>query len=144
MIGRVASDDAEAVKAINAEIRELIGNMETGIRKVDVSAIRDAATKARDLGQMLTPDAAARVNVAIEAARKIATAFVKAGDTAATEIDSRVLQTLAEARTAFLDLDGPDAEAVAIPEAESRAVDFEPTAAPSVVPAAQPAMIDLG
>lgn len=127
LIGRVAADDVEAVKAINAEIRELLSEMEAGVRNLEPAKIRDAATKAREIGQMLTPDAAARINVAIEAARKTARDIVAAGTAAAQEIDSRTLRTLAESRTAFLDFDATATD-VAIPEAESRALDFEPAA----------------
>lgn len=141
MIGRVAADDVEAVKAINAEVRELIADMESGVSNLDATKIRDAANKVRDLGQMLTPDAAARVNVAIEAARKTAREIVKAGESAATEIDRRTLQTLAEARTAFLDIES-DAADVAMPETESRALDFEPESV-ATMPAAQAAEFDM-
>ena len=59
MIGRVAADDVEAVKAINSEVSDLLGQMQEGLKNLDVKSIRDAATKAKQIGQMLSPTAAA-------------------------------------------------------------------------------------
>jgi hypothetical protein len=124
MVGKIASDDVEAVKAINSEVSDLLGRMETGLRNLDVKTIREAATKAKQIGQMLSPDAAARIQLAVEAARNSATAIVKAGEQAAVEIDLRAIRTVTENRTAFLDMD--EAHAVAAPKQAARAVDFEP------------------
>lgn len=132
--GRVAADDVEAVKRINAEVRSLVEVMEEGVRKLDVKKIRDAAEEARQIGQMLTPDAQARITVAIEAARKAATAINKAGTTAAQEIDLIAIRKLTEVRTAFLDLD--TAGEIAKPFVEGRAVDFEPEGEKAKVAAA--------
>ncbi len=103
--GRIAQDDVEAVRAINSEVRELIEVMTEGVKNLDVTAVRDAANRARSIGQMLTPDAQVRIQLAIDAARNCANRIKKAGEQAAQEIDKRTLQTLAESRTAFLDLD---------------------------------------
>ena len=127
MTGRVASDDLEAVKAISGEVRDLLSDMKEGIENLDAKVIREAAAKAKSIGAMLTPDAQARVEVAIKAARDQATKIVAAGEDAAVEIDKRTIRILTEARTAFLDLDGADE--VAAPAAESRALDLEPAAA---------------
>lgn len=124
--GRVAQDDVEAVRAINSEVRELVATMQDGLVNLDVKAVREAADKARALGQMLAPDAAERVKEAIEAARAAARKIVKTGETVAQEIDKSTLATLARARTEFLDLD--DAAPVAAPHAEARAVDMTPDA----------------
>lgn len=122
--GRVAADDVEAVRAINSEVRDLIAAMESGARNLDVKVIREAAGKAKSIGAMLSPDAQARVTVAVEAARDVARRIVKAGDQAAAEVDQRVLQTLAESRTAFLDLG--DAGEIAAPAETARALDLAP------------------
>lgn len=122
--GRIAPDDVEAVKAIKSEVRDLLDTMKDGVAKLDVKAIRDAATRARGLGSMLTPDVQARITIAIEAARAAAKKIVKAGEQAAQEIDTGAIRAITESRTAFLDLDG-DTE-VAAPAAEGRAVDFTP------------------
>jgi transposase len=124
MIGRVASDDVEAVRSINSEISDLLGKMEAGLKNLDVKAIRQAASDAKEVGQMLTPEAAARVQIAIDTARSSARKIVKAGEQAAQEIDTRAIRKVTEARTAFLDLD--EAGTVAAPKQEARALDFAP------------------
>lgn len=127
--GRIAPDDLQAVRAINAEVRSLLSDMEEGIKNLDVKAVRDAADRTKQLGSMLTPEAQARIQIVIEKARATATKIKAAGETAAVEIDRRTLLALAEARTAFLDLD--EAGEIAAPVHEARAVDFEPAAEPT-------------
>jgi hypothetical protein len=122
--GRIAPDDVSAVRAINGEVRELLSEMEEGIQNLDVKMVRNAADRAKQLGSMLTPNAQARIQIAIDAARKVATKMVKAGEQAAVEIDRRTLTTLSEARTAFLDLD--EAGTINAPAHEARAIDLEP------------------
>lgn len=126
MIGKIAADDVEAVKAINSEVSDLMTRMEEGLRNLDVKSIRDAASKAKGIGQMLSPNAAARIQMAVDAARNSAKSIVKAGETAAQEIDLRAIRTITESRTAFLDLD--EAQQVAAPKQVARALDFEPEA----------------
>lgn len=123
--GRIAQDDVEAVKAINSEVRDLLDDMQRGVQGMDVQVIREAAGKARSLGSMLSPDAQARIQIAIDAARETARKIVKAGEQAAQEIDTRTLQTLKESRTAFLDMDA--ARAVAAPQVSGRAIDMGPS-----------------
>lgn len=133
--GRIAPDDVEAVRAINSEVRGLMEAMAAGVANLDVKAIREAADKAKSIGQMLTPDAQARIQVAVDLARDAAKRIRKAGEQAAQEVDKVAISRLTEARTAFLDLD--DAGEVAVPEADARAVDFEPVdVAPVQAPAA--------
>lgn len=126
IVGRIAPDDVEAVKAINSEVRELLEEMERGLRNFDVKLIRENASKAREIGAMLSPDSAARVQIAVEAARTAAKRIVQAGDTAAKELDTAAIRAITESRTAFLDLDG--ASDVKAPEAEQRAIDLTPAA----------------
>lgn len=127
--GRVASDDVEAVKAINSEVRELVSAMERGVKALDVEEIRDAANRLKAMSEMLTPDASARVFIAIEAARKTASTIKAAADVATVEIDRRTLQTLAETRTAFLDLE--DAAPIAAPAGQARGgIDLAPATLP--------------
>jgi hypothetical protein len=133
--GKVASDDVEAVKAINSEVRDLLEDMQLGIKNVDVKAIREAAAKAKEIGNMLSPEAQARVQIAVEAARNAAKKLVAAGDQAAKEIDTLAIKKVMEARTAFLDLD--EAKAVSAPVAVAAALDLQPVAsakAPKVKP----------
>lgn len=124
MTGRIAPDDIEAVRAINSEVRELMETMEQGIKNVDAQAVRDAANKARKLGQMLSDDANSKVQKAIEAARGAARKLSKAGEQAVQEIDNEAIKLISQQRTAFLDLEGDQGE-VAAPVQEGRAVEFE-------------------
>ncbi len=124
IVGRVAADDIEAVRAINGEVRDLIKEMENGLKNLDAGAVRAAASKARGLGNMLSPDAAARIQIAITAAREAAKRIVAAGEAAAVDVDTATMMRLAEARTAFLDLEA--AGEIQAPQPEARAVDFAP------------------
>jgi hypothetical protein len=126
MIGHIASDDVEAVRAINSEISDLLGKMEAGLKNLDVKAIRKAANDAKEVGQMLTPEAATRVQMAIDTARSAARKIVKAGETAAAEVDLRAIRKISESRTAFLDLG--DAKDVSAPRQEARQLDLTPEA----------------
>lgn len=127
--GYVADNDAEAVSRINAEVRGLLDEMKIGIENLDVERVRDAASKAKKLGQMLTQDAEVRIQLAVDAARSVATKMVKAGEQAAQEIDRATIARLTETRTAFLDIDQEDRE-IAAPTAEARAIDLEPSEQP--------------
>jgi len=124
IIGHIASDDVEAVKAINSEVSDLLGRIESGLQNLDVNAIRKAANSAKEVGQMLTPEAQVRVQMAIDTARSAARKIVKASEQAAQEIDLQAIRKVAEARTAFLDMD--DAAPVAAPKQEARALDLTP------------------
>lgn len=124
LTGRIVSDDLQAVRAINSEVRGLLDEMKVGVTNLDVKAIREAAQKAKQLGAMLSPAAQASIQEAIETVRAEAKKIVKAGDQAATEVDAQVLAKLASARTAFLDLD--DATEIVAVEATARAVDLDP------------------
>jgi hypothetical protein len=135
LTGRIAPDDVEAMRALNSEARDLLTTMADGIGNLDVTAVRDAADRARALGRMLSPEAQARIGSAVDAARNAARKIVKAGEQAAQEIDQQTIRRLAEARTAFLDLE-PAAD-VATPPIEGRALDFEPLAEITPAPAAR-------
>lgn len=140
--GRVAPDDVEAIKAINSEVRDLLADMKVGIEKLDVKAVREAASRAKEIGAMLSADAQARVQIAVDTARAAATKIVKAGETAAAEIDESALRKITEMRTAFLDLD--TAGEIKAPSASGRALDLAPAASGPVTFAqkSQPAEID--
>lgn len=107
--GRVARDDVEAAKAISAEVRDLLADMETGIKNADAEVIREAANKARALGGMLTDEAKEKVSEAVTEARKAARLIVKriekSGELAATVVAELSVQNIEAARFAFLDLD---------------------------------------
>lgn len=122
--GRIAPDDVEAVRAINSEIRDLMSAMADGIDRLDVKAVREAADRAKSVGVMLSPDMQARVQIAVEQARSAARKIVKAGETAAQEIDTAAMRKITEMRTAFLDLDGQ--QEIAAPVVDQRAIDLAP------------------
>jgi vacuolar-type H+-ATPase subunit H len=128
LIGRVARNDEEAARAIAGEVRELIEAMKAGIAAADPKAIRDAANKARDLGAMLTDDAAGKVQEAIDQARKAAREIVKrvekAGEQAATVLAEIAVDKLDGGRFAFLDMDGERPVTQEAPAA--RGIDLEP------------------
>ena len=126
IVGRVAQDDVEAVRAINSEVRDLMRDMTVGIKELDVKRVRDAANRARSVGSMLTPEAAERVKAAIDAARGAARQITKAGEEAAKEVDREAIKKINQARTAFLDLDASAVLPTRAPAARGRAVDLAP------------------
>lgn len=109
IVGRIAQTDEEAAKAISAELRELMEQMKSATLKGDVAKIREAANKARELGQILSDDVGKKVSAAIEEARKNARDLVKRiekdGEKAADVIKDLYTQKIDTARSAFLDLD---------------------------------------
>jgi len=107
--GRIASTDEEAVRALSSEVRELLDEMQAGIRRVDVAAIRDAASRAKKLGGILDADQAAKVNRAVEAARDAAKQIVKHIETDGAEAVRAVAESMSgpieAARFSFLELE---------------------------------------
>jgi len=112
--GRIAENDAEALRGINSEIRELLDDMGRGVAAVEgaalegqnaaVETIRAAANNARSMLPMLEPDAQVRVKLAVDASRKFAREIVRAEGNPVT-VDRSVLRAVTESRFAFLDLD---------------------------------------
>lgn len=129
VVGRIAADDAEAVRAINSELRYLMDSMEAGLKRLDVEAVRSAADKAKALSAMLSPEASERAEMAIKTARSAARRIVKAGEVAAAEIDETVLRTIRYARAAFIELD--EVKEVQEPIVTGRAVDFDISGVPA-------------
>lgn len=125
IVGRVAQDDVEAVRAINSEVRDLMRDMADGIKNLDVKRVREAAARARSVGMMLTPEAGEKIKAAIDAARASARKLVKAGEQAASAVDKEAIKKIGAARTAFLDLDAGDV-LPARPAASARTVDLAP------------------
>jgi hypothetical protein len=125
LAGRIAPDDLQAVRAINGEVRDLISEMQEGIEALDVERVRDAAQRAKKIGNMLSDEAKERIADAVNAVRKVAKDIVEAGEQAAIEVDASVINKLAAARTAFLDLDDA-AEVQAPADTSGRALDLAP------------------
>lgn len=136
--GKIAQDDVQATRAINSEITDLLNRMEQGVRGLDVEAIRDAANKAKAIGAMVTPEASARLQVAIDNARSAARQIVKAGEAAALDIDQRAIRAITESRTAFIDI-SEEETTIQTPTVTGRALDLSPTATPSAPVVAAPA-----
>lgn len=124
MTGRIAPDDVEAIKAINSEIKDLMETMADGLKNLDVKAVRDAAGRAKDIGQMLNTEAQTRVQMAIKQAREAATKIKAAGEQGAAEIDLVAIRKITELRASFLDLD--DAAPMVTPTTPGVAVDLSP------------------
>jgi hypothetical protein len=124
-VGVVAPDDARAIRMVNQEMANLMQAMQEGMKNLDVKKIRDAADTARSVGQMLTPEMQAKIEDAIQLARKTAREMKKASEVGAVEIDRRAIAKIENARTAFLDLE--DASAIGEVEHAGRAVELDPT-----------------
>jgi hypothetical protein len=122
--GYIADNDEEAMRAIAAEVKDLFTSMEQGIQGMDAAAIRDAASRALKVGQMLQPEASESVKEAVKLARDVARKITKAGETAAQEVDQQAIKAISAKRTAFLDLTG-EFEDVDI-KGTGRAVEMEP------------------
>lgn len=119
--GKVSPDDVEALKAINSEVRDLMEDMQRGMRELDVKAVREAATKAKEVGGMLSADYEAKVQIAVEAARSVAKKIVADGKDQST-VDQFAINKITEMRTAFLDLD--DSKEVQAPAHKGRSLDL--------------------
>jgi hypothetical protein len=129
--GRIANNDAEAIRAINVEVKGLIEEMTGAVEKLDVTAIRNAAVRAKNVSKMLTPAAEERLGEAIKTARGVATRLNKAGEQAAVAVDKEAVAALMRARAEFLDLDDDVAIEASGVAPDARAYDLEPEAAPT-------------
>jgi len=125
--GRIAETDEEATRAIAAEVRGLLEEMETGVRNLDVKSVRDAANRARELNKMLDESQTERMGAAIKAARRAARTIVKrvekakeSGEAVLADIDTKAINV---ARFAFLDPEAEaekDAEVIQLPGIDPR------------------------
>lgn len=139
LVGRIAQTDEEAARALGAEVRDLLTAMAEGVKAADPEQIREAATKAKQLGAMLSEGVAGKVTAAVDEARKAAREIVRRietkGEESAKVVAELKLRALEEARFAFLDLDeAPQAAPAAI---EGRSLDMEAAAPVSAAPAPQ-------
>lgn len=112
--GRVASNDAEAARAITAELAGLVQQMDAGIKEFDPKKIRDAADKARQMSNMLDDSKKGKIDAAIAQARAAARAIVKrfqneneARETVLLDIQRGQIES---ARIAFLDMSDEQTE----------------------------------
>lgn len=140
--GRIASTDAEAARAIGSEVASLVSEMGSAIDRLDPTAIRNAATRAAEIGMMLGEEQQAVVEDAIIQARKAARMIVKRiekeGEAAAIVLADVQRGAIEKARIAFLDLDEPTAIGEASPAVDLNRVaaldleDVAPAAASNV------------
>jgi hypothetical protein len=125
LTGEIAHNGVQAARAINSEMREIMANMAESVKNLDAKGIRDAVKRAKDIDSMLTPDTSKQVNTVIAKVRVTARKITKAGEDAAQEIDREAVKAIAEARTAFLDMDMDDDDGeIEIPEAPGRELDL--------------------
>jgi hypothetical protein len=109
LFGRIAQDEVEAQRAMNAEIRSLMDEMEDGLKRLDANAVQKAANEAKQLESMLTDESQARSDVAITAARKARrqiVKLVKAGEDVGEEVTKAAIAQIEMARASFLDMEG--------------------------------------
>jgi hypothetical protein len=107
--GRIASTDEEAVRAIGAEVSGLLAAMNQSIDRLDPKAIREAATRAKELSAMLGEQQEAAVLAAVDEARRSARQIVarveKGGELAATVLADLQREAIEKARFSFIDVD---------------------------------------
>lgn len=131
LTGRISDSDVEAIRAISAEVRDLLGDMKAGIDEADPEAIREAAARARAVSAMLSDEVQAKVGKAIEQVRSVATALVKAakaGETAASVTADLRLDKLEAARFAVLDIaDGVQDALAEVAAPAAPAIDLMPS-----------------
>lgn len=123
LAGYIAEDDASATRAITNEVRGLIEEMQAGVDGLDVERVREAAKRAKKIGNMLQPEMKASIDAAVKDVRAMATKMVEAGEQASTVIDAEVLNKLTAARTLFLDIEDA-AEVAETTETAARAIDL--------------------
>ena len=118
--GRIADNDEEAIRAIVDEATDLLDRMERGLSDADVTVIRDAASRAKRLAAMMTPEAAGQIESALEAARDAARAIVrKSGELDARVADAMVqVETEAFAKARFTFLEAAEAAVESLPSVD--------------------------
>jgi hypothetical protein len=127
--GRIAESDQEAASAIADEIKGLLSEMRNGIATADVKAIRDAASRAKQMGRMLDEMTAKKITAAVEEARFVAKEITRRLDdpdeaeSVAAYVAEIKLASLSESRFAFLDMD--PMEAATPIEMETRSVELQ-------------------
>jgi hypothetical protein len=115
--GRIADNDAEAIRALIGEARDLVQSMDEGLAAGDVKAIRDSAKRALRLAGIMDDGSAETVTEAAVAARSAATEIVRRvgakGEAVERVVESVDRKAFDIARFTFLDT--ADAELKALP-----------------------------
>jgi len=124
-------DNGEAaVRALSAEVMDLIEEMQRGIDKFKVEDIRTAANKARQIVGTLENEQSEMLNDAIKEARKAARTFVKRiekeGEKAEVVLSEVRRNDLEKARAAFLDYSQDEEESTeSLPIAQPQRFDID-------------------
>lgn len=131
--GRVAETDEEATRAIADECAELLERMDRNAKDfltdpaAAVKAIRDAATRAKEMEDLLEPAKAERLGLGIQAARaaakEIQKRVVKDGEAAEKVLRDIRTAPIERARFAFLEIakeEPKEAPVEALPSVEVR------------------------
>lgn len=78
LIGRIAGDDEEAIRAMNEELKDSVLTMKQAIREMNPAAVRAAALKAKRLASIIDDEAnAKKVSKAVKAARAAASVIAR-------------------------------------------------------------------
>lgn len=125
--GEIVADDVNTARALFSETEDFMRQMQEGLKELDVKKVRALCLKTLDVGQMLSPDANAAAVLAVNAARDACRKIVAAGEQAAIALDQNALETIALARSSFLDFGmDMDVDAEVASFHAPRALDFEP------------------
>lgn len=126
LTGKIASNDEENARAISAEIQSLVARMDASIDRLDPEAIKKAASEAKRIASMLSPEASETVGLAVAAARKAArdiTRLKGKGVVASVILKDIQRGAIEQARIAFLDLgDDVNAEGEMMPAVDVQRV----------------------
>ena len=116
------------------------------VADADPAAIREAATKAKNLGAMLSAEVSGKVSAAIiearAAAREITKRVEKAGESAAIVVAELQTARIDGARFTFLDLD-ENRDEIEPQAPAARGIDYEPAPPAQTYAAAAPASLEL-
>jgi len=127
--GRIAETDQQAAAAIADELKGLLAEMREGIGAANVKMIREAASKAKQMGRMLDETTTKKLNAAVEEARNVAKEITRRLDdpseaeSVAAYVQEVKFINLSEQRFAFLDMEPMEAAAPA--EQDVRPVEME-------------------
>lgn len=124
--GNILPDDREAVNAINAEVRQLLFQMEEALKERNYEDARKASSALKSLSGLLSQDAQVRIGLSLDAVRAKANELAKAerdtGSKDGVKIEARLFNTIEETRTAFIDLE--PTKPVEAPDVDARAIEL--------------------
>lgn len=120
------NNEKEVIRALSAEVTQLIEDMQVGINNLSATDIRTAANRAREIMGTLEDSQAQVLNDAIKEARRAARMFIKRvekeGEKAETVLAEVKRNELEKARVAFLDYSEEVEEIESLPIAPQQRV----------------------